>query len=82
MVVQIVQEQPASIAFVVFIVLIPLYVVETQMRELNGFDFSASEIARRRDRDRRYKAARNYHFRDRSKDPRPDFGPMIDLRAA
>jgi hypothetical protein len=47
-----------------------------------GFDFSASEIARRRDRDRRYKAARNYHFRDRSKDPRPDFGPIIDLQAA
>jgi hypothetical protein len=47
-----------------------------------GFDFSATEIDRRRDRDRRYKAARNYHFRDRSKDPRPDFGPIIDLQAA
>jgi hypothetical protein len=47
-----------------------------------GFDFSDSEIARRRDRDRRYKAARNYHFRDRSKDPNPDFGPIVDLKAA
>jgi hypothetical protein len=41
MVVQIVQEQAASIAFAVFIVLIPLYVVETQMRELNGFNYSS-----------------------------------------
>jgi hypothetical protein len=47
-----------------------------------GFEFSAPEIARRRDRERRYKAAWNYHFRDRSKDPRPDFGPIIDLQAA
>ena len=36
-----------------------------------GFVFSAPEIARRRDRDRRYKRATNYHFRDRSKDPGP-----------
>jgi hypothetical protein len=47
-----------------------------------GFDFSASEIARRRDRERRYRAATRYHFRDRSKDPEPDFGPIIDLQAA
>ena len=47
-----------------------------------GFDFSSSEIARRRDRKHRYKIACNYHFRDKSKDPRPDFGPIIDLRAA
>ena len=53
-----------------------------QLRELNGFVFSTPEIARRRDRDRRYKMAYNYHFRDKSKDPRPDFGPIIDLQAA
>jgi hypothetical protein len=47
-----------------------------------GFDFSAPEIARRRDRARRYKIACNYHFRDKSKDPSPDFGPIIDLQAA
>jgi hypothetical protein len=44
--------------------------------------FSSSEIARRRDRARRYKIAYNYHFRNKSKDPRPDFGPIIDLQAA
>ena len=53
-----------------------------QLRELNGFVFSNPEIAHRRDRDRRYKKAWNYHFRDKSKDPRPDFGPIIDLQAA
>ena len=42
-----------------------------------GFVFSNPEIARRRDRDRRYKKAWNYHFRDKSKDPRPDFGPTL-----
>jgi hypothetical protein len=47
-----------------------------------GFDFSSSEIARRRDREHRYKIACNYHFRDKSKDPQPDFGPIIDLQAA
>jgi hypothetical protein len=47
-----------------------------------GFVFSAPEIARRRDRDRRYKRATNYHFRDKSKDPRPDLGPIVDLKAA
>jgi hypothetical protein len=47
-----------------------------------GFDFSASEIARRRDRERRYNIACNYHFRDRSKDPRPDLGPIVDVKAA
>ena len=30
----------------------------------------------------RYKKACNYHFRDKSKDPRPDFGPNIDHKAA
>jgi hypothetical protein len=47
-----------------------------------GFVFSAPEIGRRRDRDRRYKKASHYHYRDRSKDPKPDFGPIIDLQAA
>jgi hypothetical protein len=47
-----------------------------------GFVFSTPEIARRRDRKYRYKVACNYHFRDKSKDPRPDFGPIIDLQAA
>jgi hypothetical protein len=60
----------------------PLHLVETPMRELNGFVFSNTEIARRRDRDRRYKKACNYHFRDRSKDPKPNFGPNIDRQAA
>jgi hypothetical protein len=50
--------------------------------DYGGFDFSAPEIARRRERQRRYKIACNYHFRDKSKDPRPDFGPIIDLQAA
>src|SRR5215475_6466415 len=36
-----------------------------------GFVFSAAEIAARRGRERRYKAATHYHFRDRSKDRRP-----------
>jgi hypothetical protein len=45
-----------------------------------GFDFSATEIARRRDR--RYKIACNYHFRDRSNVPRPDLGSIIDVKAA
>jgi hypothetical protein len=47
-----------------------------------GFDFSTSEIARRRDRKYRYKIAYNYHFRDKSKDPKPNFGPIIDHKAA
>ena len=47
-----------------------------------GFDFSTSEIARRRDRKYRYKIACNYHFRDKSKDPKPNFGPIIDHQAA
>jgi hypothetical protein len=47
-----------------------------------GFVFSAAEIAARRDRERRYQKATNYHFRDRSKDPRPDQGPQFDLKAA
>jgi hypothetical protein len=47
-----------------------------------GFVFSAPEIACRRDRDRRYKQAWHYHFPDRSKDPKPDFGPLIDVKAA
>ncbi len=47
-----------------------------------GFVFSNTAIARRRDRAHRYKKACNYHFRDRSKDPRPDFGPNIDRQAA
>ena len=47
-----------------------------------GFVFSNTEIARRRDRAHRYKKACNYHFRDKSKDPRPDFGPNTDRKAA
>ena len=47
-----------------------------------GFVFSPAEIAARRDRERRYKAATRYHFRDRSKDLRPNQGPRIDLEAA
>jgi hypothetical protein len=47
-----------------------------------GFEFSAAEIAARRDRERRYKAATRYHFRERSKDPRPNQGPKVDLKAA
>jgi hypothetical protein len=47
-----------------------------------GFVFSAAEIAARRDRERRYTKATNYHFRDRSKDPKPNQGPPIDLKAA
>jgi len=47
-----------------------------------GFVFSADEIAARRDRERRYNKAWHYHFRDRSKDPRPDLGPIIDVKAA
>jgi hypothetical protein len=47
-----------------------------------GFVFSPAEIAARRGRERRYEAATRYHFRDRSKDPRPDLGPIIDLNAA
>jgi hypothetical protein len=46
------------------------------------FVFSPAEIAARRDRERRYKAAADYHFRDRSKDPRPDHGPISGLKAA
>jgi hypothetical protein len=47
-----------------------------------GFEFSAAEIAARRDRERRYEAATRYPFRDRSKDPRPNQGPQVDLQAA
>jgi hypothetical protein len=47
-----------------------------------GFVFSHPEVAGRRDRERRYKIACHYHFRDRSKDPRPDLGPIIDVKAA
>jgi hypothetical protein len=47
-----------------------------------GFVFSTPDIARRRDRKHRYKIACNYHFRDKSKDPKPKFGPIIDLQAA
>ena len=47
-----------------------------------GFVFSNTAIARRRDRAHRYKKACNYHFRDRSKDPKPNFGPDIDRQAA
>jgi hypothetical protein len=47
-----------------------------------GFEFSADEIALRRDREKRYRAATRYHYRDRSKDPKPDQGPIIDLKAA
>jgi hypothetical protein len=47
-----------------------------------GSFFQPPKIAARRDRERRYQAATHYHFRDRSEDPRPDLGPIIDLEAA
>jgi hypothetical protein len=50
--------------------------------EYGGFVFSASEIARREDRKRRYDIAWKYHHRDRSKDPKPKLGPIIDVQAA
>lgn len=43
--------------------------------------YSPAEIAARRDRERRYKSATRYNFRDGPKDPRPNQGPQVVLKA-
>jgi hypothetical protein len=48
--------------------------------ESKGKEYDPGEIALRRDRERRYNNAWHYHFRDSSKDPRPDLGPIIDVK--